>query len=108
MFHCVFVIPLLNDLDFLGYVRSKFGDQSGRTNSDEEEESEDEETSKEETESSSEETESSVSDRQQRHPPPRPDLYYPDRDRDNQSETTSVPAIAVNSPVGVSLRLYTL
>lgn len=83
-------------------MRSKFGDQGQNYSDDEEEESTEE--------SSSEETESSISDRQQRQASSLEDLQYPHRgydyphrDRDNQSEASSVPAITINSPVCVPL-----
>lgn len=85
---------------FSGYVRAKFGDQSGQYPSDsEEEESEDEteeESSEESEESSSEESEST--DRSQ----PHEELYYPNREFDNQSRAASLPTITVKSPVCVS------
>ncbi|KAG8704061.1 hypothetical protein FRC08_002479 [Ceratobasidium sp. 394] len=77
------------------YVMSKFGDQSGQNHDDTESESK---TSTEETESTSESS-STASERDHYVPSQSDrDLYYPNRDRDNQSRGTSVPAITVNSP----------
>ncbi|KAG8710610.1 hypothetical protein FRC08_016938 [Ceratobasidium sp. 394] len=74
------------------YVMSKFGDQSGQNHDDTESEN------TEETEFTSESS-STTFERDHYVPSqPDPDLYYPNRDRDNQSRGTSVPAITVNSP----------
>lgn len=77
-----------------------FGDQSGRSYFDDEEESTEE--------SSGEETESSMADRQERQPWSLGDLHYPrqaydypHRDRDDQLEASNVPAITINSLVCV-------